>query len=73
MNRLERMRRTWTRDRRNGWVGGVCAGLARTLNVNPALIRVVWVVAAVFTWKVAAAAYVVAWILMPAHADEPDR
>lgn len=71
MSRLERMRRNLARDRRDGWIAGICAGLARAINVNVAFVRVAWVVLTVFSWKVAVAAYVVAWILMPVRDDTP--
>lgn len=71
MNRLERMRRRLARDRRGGWIAGICAGLARAVNIDVAFVRVAWVVVTVFSWKVAVAAYVVAWILMPVRDDAP--
>ena len=33
------------RDRAAGWVGGVCAGIARRYGIDPALVRVVFVIA----------------------------
>ena len=67
MNRLERVRANLARDRKAGWIGGVCAGMARYFNIDPAFIRVALVVAAIFAWKVVLAAYVVAWMLLPSH------
>ena len=69
MNRLERIRSNLARDRRRGWVADVCAGAARHFNIDPAFVRVGAVVLAVFSWKIALAAYVIAWILLP-EADE---
>jgi len=45
-------------------IAGVCAGFARYLGVDVTLMRVLWVVTAVFT-GVGFIAYVVAWICMP--------
>lgn len=70
MNRLERIRRKLARDPRGGWIAGICAGVARAINVDVALVRVAWVVVTVFAWKLAVAAYIVAWILMPVRDDE---
>ncbi len=52
------------RDRAEGWLGGVCAGIARTLGIDPAFVRVGFVVAAVCFTKITLGAYIVAWILM---------
>ena len=65
MNRLERVRANLARDRKTGWIAGVCAGMARYFNIDPAFVRVALVVAAIFAWKVVLAAYVVAWMLLP--------
>ena len=65
MNRLERVRANLARDRKAGWIAGVCAGMARYFNIDPAFVRVALVVAAIFAWKVVLAAYVVAWMLLP--------
>ena len=53
-----------SRDRNEGWIGGVCAGVARTARIDPAFIRVGFVVAVVFFTKIAIGVYLVAWILM---------
>jgi phage shock protein PspC (stress-responsive transcriptional regulator)/predicted membrane protein len=51
------------RNRANGILGGVCAGVAETYGWDVTLVRVAWVVAAVL-W-VGVPAYVVAWIALP--------
>ena len=65
MNRLERIRTSLARDRKDGWIAGVCAGTARYFDIDPAFFRVALVVAAIFSWKIVLAAYIVAWILLP--------
>ena len=67
MSRMDRMRAKLARDRKGGWIGGVCAGIAGYFKIDPAFVRVGFVVAAVFSWKLALAAYAVAWILLPAQ------
>lgn len=59
-DRYSRLRR----DRTEGWLGGVCAGIARYFGIDPAFIRVGFVVAAVFFTKITIGVYIVAWILM---------
>lgn len=46
-------------------VAGVCSGLARYLGADPTLVRLLAVLAMVFSFGTALVAYVVAWILMP--------
>ncbi|KZE89220.1 PspC domain-containing protein [Microbacterium sp. TNHR37B] len=55
--------------RSEGWIGGVAAGLAARLRVDPLIIRGVLVVAALFALP-AILAYAVAWALLP---DLDDR
>ncbi len=62
------LHRTLRRDRGNGMLGGVAAGIARTYGVDVVLVRVLLVVAGVL-W-IGVPAYIVAWIAIPA-ADEP--
>lgn len=51
------------RNRSEGILGGVCAGVAETYGWDVTLVRVAWVVAAVL-W-IGVPAYVVAWIALP--------
>ena len=46
-------------------LGGVCSGLADYFGVDATLVRVLTVIAAVFSLGTAVVAYVVAWALMP--------
>lgn len=60
----ERLRRRFQLDPKSGWIGGVCAGAARGLSTDPALVRVAFVVGGLFLPKVAVGLYLVAWILL---------
>lgn len=53
------------RDSSRRVVGGVCAGLARSFNVDPILIRAALVVACVASMGMALLAYVALWLLIP--------
>ncbi|MBI1789240.1 MAG: PspC domain-containing protein [Acidobacteria bacterium] len=46
-------------------IGGVCAGLARFLDVDPTLVRIVWLALALTPPGAGAIAYVAAWLIMP--------
>jgi phage shock protein C len=61
-------RPSYRRLTRTSWdapVSGVCGGIARYLNVDPTLIRVLAVVAAVVTFPAALIAYAVMWAVIP--------
>jgi len=45
-------------------IAGVCAGFARYFEVDVTLMRVLWLIVALFT-GVGFIAYIVAWIAMP--------
>ena len=73
---LDRWRRRFALDRRNGWLAGVCAGAARAFDTDPAFVRVGFVVTALFLPKVAIGTYLVAWVLLddgPAGARHATR
>ena len=51
-------------DRQNGWIAGVCAGLANRLRIDPAVVRVATVVTGLFLPKAVIAAYLIAWLVL---------
>jgi phage shock protein C len=53
-----------TRDLQNKKIAGVCAGFARYLDVDPVLVRVVWLALA-FGAGIGFIGYLIAWIVMP--------
>ena len=64
-----RPRRRLARDRSNAVAAGVCAGLGRRLGIDPVIVRIAFVIAAIATRGGAVAAYVLLWVFM----DEGDR
>lgn len=54
------------RDRENGWIFGVCAGLAEYLNVRTALVRVIAVAALLLLFWPAVITYLAAAFLFRA-------
>ena len=48
-------------------IGGVCAGFARHMGIDVTLLRILWLVIAIFT-GVGFVAYLIAWLLMPKDA-----
>ncbi|MCB1682846.1 MAG: PspC domain-containing protein [Pseudomonadales bacterium] len=56
-------------DSRNGWIAGVCAGIANALKTDPAFVRTAVAVCALFFPKLTIAAYLIAWAVF----DHKDR
>lgn len=61
------------RDENDKIAGGVCSGIAAYLNVDPALIRVLFVIFTVGGWGAPAFLYLVLWIFVPATTIEGFR
>ncbi len=61
------------RDPENGVVAGVCAGLGQRLGIDPVLIRVAFVIAAIATAGIALVGYGLAWILVPVLGSDRGR
>lgn len=57
--------RRLTRTTWDAPVSGVCGGIARYLGVDPTLVRVLAVIAAVLTFPAALIAYAVMWAIIP--------
>lgn len=51
-------------DKDNGWLFGVCAGLANYLRTDPAIVRVGVIVSGLFLPKLVAASYLIAWLIL---------
>jgi signal transduction histidine kinase len=60
------------RDRSAGWLGGVCAGIARRYGIDPALVRLAFV-AATAAAGLGVALYALAWLVIPAGEASPRR
>jgi phage shock protein PspC (stress-responsive transcriptional regulator) len=46
-------------------LGGVCAGLAEQLGIDPSLVRIVWALLILPTGFIALAVYLVMWLVVP--------
>ena len=55
-----------TRDKNEGMLGGVCAGIAARYGYDLGLVRLIWVLLTVLTGGVGIVIYVAAWVLLPA-------
>ncbi len=50
--------------KKNKVIGGVCGGIAEYLNVDPVIIRLLWVIASLI-WGAGIFAYLIAWLIIP--------
>jgi phage shock protein C len=62
------MRNRLYRSRRDRVIGGVAGGVADSLDIDPSIVRVVWVILAFMTGGIAALVYLVMLIVVP---EEP--
>jgi len=58
------------RSRHDKVLGGVCAGIARYINVDPVVVRLLWVVLTLISMGLGIVVYIIAWIIVP---EEPKR
>jgi phage shock protein C len=60
-----RMNRRLYRSRTESVLGGVAGGVAEYLDVDPAIVRIIWAVLAVVTGGIFVVLYIVMWIVIP--------
>ena len=63
-SRAERLRFNLYLDKKNGWIAGVCAGIASRARINPAVVRVAVIVTGLFLPKLVVGAYLIAWLVL---------
>jgi len=52
------------RSKKDRVIAGICGGIAEYSNVDPTIIRLLWVVGT-FLWGAGLLAYILAWIIIP--------
>ncbi|HET8667814.1 MAG TPA: PspC domain-containing protein [Terriglobales bacterium] len=62
-------RRKLIRPRLGRKIAGVCAGFSEYFDLDITLMRLVWLLLAIFAFPFGEIAYVIAWIIMP---EEPE-
>lgn len=56
------------RSKRDKVLGGVCGGIAEYFEIDPVIVRLVWVLFTLVSMGFGIIAYIVAWIIVP---EEP--
>ena len=59
------MNRRLYRSRRDSVLGGVAGGVAEYLDVDPSIVRIIWVVLAIVTGGLFLLLYIVMWVVVP--------
>lgn len=49
---------------RNKWIAGVAGGIAEYFNLDPTIVRVIWLILAL-AYGAGILAYIIAWLLVP--------
>jgi len=57
------------RSNKNKVLGGVCGGLGEYFNIDPVLIRLIWIFFVLF-WGTGLLAYIIAWLVIPRKSDK---
>ncbi|SDL65819.1 phage shock protein C (PspC) family protein [Corynebacterium mycetoides] len=60
-------RKRLTRSMTDKWIAGVCGGVAQYFNIDPVLVRLLFVVLVLAGILPGVLLYIVAWIIMPAE------
>ena len=64
------MERRLYRSRDEKMIGGVCGGLAEYFNVDPTLVRLIWVIITLIGGA-GVLLYIVLWVIMPLSLPPP--
>lgn len=59
------------RSKKERILGGVCAGIGKYSDVDPTVVRLIWIVLSLLSMGVGIVAYIIAWIIVPEEEDEP--
>jgi len=62
-------RRKLVRPRIDRKVAGVCAGFSEYFDIDITIVRLIWVLLAIFAFPFGEIAYIIAWVVMP---EEPE-
>ena len=61
----KKVKKLYRASEKNSMLGGVCAGIAEYADVDPTLIRLLWVLMTLFSFGAGLFGYLVMWIIMP--------
>ena len=59
------MKRLYRASEKDSMIGGVCAGIANYFEIDPTLVRLLWVLLTLLSFGAGVLAYIIFWIVMP--------
>ncbi len=62
---VKKIKRLYRASFRNSKIGGVCGGIANYFEVDPTLIRLLWVLLTLVSFGAGFFGYLILWIIMP--------
>jgi phage shock protein PspC (stress-responsive transcriptional regulator) len=60
------------RSKTQRMLGGVCGGISEHLEIDPTIIRLIWVVLTLVSVGIGIIAYIIAWIIVPEEGTVDD-
>ncbi len=61
----KQVKRLYRASEKDSMVAGVCAGIAEYFEIDPTLIRLLWVFLTIASFGTGVLAYLIAWIVIP--------
>jgi len=59
-----------TRPRKDRIIAGVCSGIGRYFDIDPNIVRVIWIILTIISIGLGVIAYIAAWLLFPEEIEE---
>jgi len=59
------MKQSLSRSSSDKFIAGVCGGIARSFGIDAAIVRIIFVVLAIFGFSIGVIGYLAAWLLLP--------
>jgi len=61
---MAKMKRLY-RSGKDRILGGVCGGLGEYFNIDPTIIRLIWILCVLASFGICVLIYIIAWIIVP--------
>jgi len=53
------------RSKNNRWIAGICGGLGEFFNIDPTIVRVIWIIGTLFSMGFGIILYLILWAVIP--------
>lgn len=53
------------RSRQDSMIAGICGGIGEYMEIDPVIIRLLWLLATILSFGIGVIGYLVAWIIIP--------